>query len=864
MDPCFAIPRRFTFLCALMLAAMGNLVVPGATAQTRLGIAGLQRVEQTDRIQPGADYATLVPLQQKLPLWAQGGSSAQAVDLRARVHVSVVLSRDASAQAAFDQVVANQQNPNSPLFHQWLTAQQVGELYGPTVDDLASVKSWLTSQGLNIDSISANGLVINASGSMAEVGGAFHTSFGTFAVDGRQRLSAVSEPLIPAALSSVVRSVHGLSETRYEPQSRVSVRTLPAAGLKPQVDLGGGLYAVLPNDFAVIYDIANVYAAGNTGAKIGSKAQRIAIIGKSRIVATDITNYEALAGLPSIQPNTVLAGTDPGVATGANVGYASEATLDVDRVIGTAPGAQADLVISADTNTSDGVDVAIAYNIDTLRDPVMSISFGSCEAQNGSSETDYLNSLFETAASEGISTFVSSDDSGVAGCDTPFTPVTAAELPQVASINVLCSSGYVTCVGGTEFNDEGTPSLYWSSTNANNGYESALSYIPEGAWNESSSVSSSGATVYQVAAGGGGVSSYITKPSWQAGVGVPADGFRDVPDVSFTAADHDGYLGCFAAGGGSCVSSSSGTEITVFSGTSAAAPGMAGIAALLNTKVGAAQGNINPMLYKVAASTPGAFHDTTLASSGVAGCVATSPSMCNNSTPGEGALSDGLAGYLVGNGYDQATGLGSLDVANFLTAVSGTGGSGGGGTTGSFTLVASPATLSVTPVANTTTTSTWTLTGSSVSGFAGTVTLSCAITPVTAQPPTCAISPVTLNLAAGGTGTATISVTSAGPYNQCLTNSASNRTGEIGGAALAGLLLLLIPVKRRKVLRGAVLVGMLGVGMGLLNGCAAPVTVVCSNVVSAGTTAGAYTVTVTGTSGSLSATAPVTINVTVN
>jgi pseudomonalisin len=624
------------------------------------------------------------------------------------------------------------------------------------------------------------------------------------------------------------------------------------------VDLGGGSNAVLPNDFTVIYDIASIYAAGNQGATIGSKAQRIAIIGKSRIVASDIANYEALAGLPSIQPNVVLAGIDPGVANGSNVGYASEATLDVDRVIGTASGAQADLVISADTSTDDGVDIGIAYNIDTLRDPIMTISFGSCEAQNGSAETEYLNSEFETAASEGISTFVSADDSGVAGCDTPFAAVTLAETPQIASINALCSSGYVTCVGGTEFNDEVNPSLYWASSNANAGHESALSYIPEGAWNESTTVSSSGAMLYQVAAGGGGASAYIGKPSWQSGLGVPADGFRDVPDVSFTAADHDGYLGCFAAGGGNCVSSSSGTEITLFSGTSAAAPGMAGIAALLNTRMGAAQGNLNPMLYRLAASTPGAFHDVTIATSGVIGCSAATPSICDNSTPGETSLTGGLAGYVVGAGYDQATGLGSLDVADFIAAASGGGGSGIGG---SFTLSASPSALSVTPVANITTTSTWLLTGTSVNGFAGTVALSCSVSPVTQEPPSCAVSPGSLGLAAGGTGTATISLTSAGPYNNCLTNSAANRTG----LALAGFLLLLVPVRRRRMLRGAALMLLMGLSLGMMSGCSGSSTsIACSNVVTAGTTAGTYTVTVTGTSGGVSVTVPATITVTVN
>jgi subtilase family serine protease len=350
---------------------------------------------------------------------------------------------------------------------------------------------------------------------VAVIGNAFHTNFGRFNVEGVQRLSAMVAPTIPQALSPVIEAIHGLTETRYEPQSTSSVHMVRAAGSAPQTDLGGGVYAILPDDFGVIYDVASVKSGGNTGATIGSKAQHIAIVGKSRVVASDISNYESLAGLASEQPNVILAGTDPGVASGANVGFASEATLDVDRVIGTAPGAQVDLVISADSTTDDGVDLAMAYNINTLHDPIMTVSFGSCEAQNGSAETEYLNSEFETAASEGISTFVSAGDSGVAGCDTPFSPVTANETPQVASINVLCSSGYVTCVGGTEFNDATNPSLYWSASNSNPGYESALSYIPEGAWNESSVLGANGE--YQVAAGGGGVSAFIAKPSWQTG-----------------------------------------------------------------------------------------------------------------------------------------------------------------------------------------------------------------------------------------------------------------------------------------------------------------------------------------------------------
>ena len=208
------------------------------------------------------------------------------------------------------------------------------------------------------------------------------------------------------------------------------------------------------------------------------------------------------------------------------------------------------------------------------------------------------------------------------------------------------------------------------------------------------------------------------------------------------------------------------------------------------------------------------------------------------------------------------TGLGSLDVAKLLEAAAG----GGAGSTGSFTLAANPSTLSVTPVANTTSTSVWTLTAASVSGFTGAVVLGCTVTPASSQAPTCSVTPGSVNLAAGGTGTATIAVVSVGPTNNCLVAAA--RTGWLGGssgAALAGLLVVLLPVRRRRGLRGLVLVCALAAGVWTLGGCSgSTTTAACSNVVSAGTSAGTYTVTVTGTSGALTATAPVALTVTVN
>ena len=375
------------------------------------------------------------------------------------------------------------------------------------------------------------------------------------------------------------------------------------------------------------------------------------------------TNFAALPiGRPGF-PNVIVpsSGADPGL-TGD--GDQAEATLDVDRVLGTAPGAYVDLVISS--SLSGGIETAAQYEVQTVLDPIMSVSFGACEAAVGLPYVRFWDALFAQAAAEGISVFVASGDAGAAGCGNPnSTPVSKNQSSGIIS---LCASTNVTCVGGTVFADFANPAAAIEGSTEGPGRESAVGYIPEGAWNEPSETSSSGITTYVAAATGGGSSTYIAKPSWQTGPGVPSDGFRDVPDVSFSSSLHDGYLICLAYAGFDCSS-----QIAVASGTSAAAPSMAGIAALLSQKLGAAQGNLNPFLYQIASSTlpnsaNNAFHDATPQTSGVALCEIGTPSMCNNSTPAPGGLTGGLAGYPLTTGYDLATGLGSVNVSGLLTA----------------------------------------------------------------------------------------------------------------------------------------------------------------------------------------------------
>jgi len=602
------------------------------------------------------------------PQWASAQNDRGGVPANLPLEqLALVLSRSPQQQQAFEQFLSEQQDPASPNFHHWLTPVEVGERFGASQQDIDAIENWLQSQNLRVDSVANNRVIIRFSGTAANIAGAFGADMHYYLVDGEQRISIAAEPQIPAALAGVIKSVSGLSTLTLHPLNRAGVVQVPVqslavgstGGVTPNFTTSGGNHYLAPADFATIYNV-------NTG-NITGAGQTIAIVGISRVNNQDITNFQALTGLAAKTPTVIIPpnGIDPGPALTAPPASGSvsdgqrEATLDVTRATSIAPGATIDLVISGNTSTGSGLEIAMEHVVSTALAHIMSISFGGCEITNGRVAVEILDSLFSSAAAEGISVFVSSGDSGAAGCDKQFTTPPAT---QVASPNFICSSSHVTCVGGTQFADA-PPSLYWSPTNASGTRESALGYIPEGAWNEPLNDSNQ----VQVAGTGGGFSAFIPTPSWQTGTGVPGTQGRYTPDISFSASVHDGYFGCLAASGASCVVQNGSFSFAFFAGTSASAPDMAGIAALLNQRMGSPQGELNTNLYRLAA-TPGntVFHDVTVASSGVSSCAITTPSTCNNSTPSPAGLTGGLSGYLVGPGYDEATGLGSIDVANLL------------------------------------------------------------------------------------------------------------------------------------------------------------------------------------------------------
>lgn len=618
-----------------------------------------------DVIVGAIDAARPVALANHHPLWANADNDLGALAPQDPVdHVTLVLARSAAQEAALQQLLADQQNPASPLYHRWLTPQQMGERFGLSDNDLQSLTAWLQSNGLQVDWVSPSRIFLSFSGTASAVNNAFQSELHTYRIHGEQRIALNSEAYIPAALAPAIRAVRGLFTLQASPN--LIARVESASNPQLNISDGNGVndHFLSPVDFSTIYSLSGPSGHGQT----------IGIVGRSRINVADFDNFTSQTETMRLTDPTevvpaALGGVDPGPAytappTGTvSLGDQSETTLDVERAGSTAPYANLLLAISASTANTDGLDYATQYLIQTSPVPaqIINISYGACESAAGSSGVAFWDALFQQAAGEGISVFVSSGDSGASACDKAF--VTPPASPAANSINYICASSYATCVGGTEFNDASNPSLYWNSYNTSN-LSSARGYIPEGAWNEP--LDSKSQPI--VAATGGGVSAYVATPAWQTGTGVPAARTgRYTPDVSFNAASHDGYFGCMAAAGGSCVTDSSGsTPFMIFGGTSAAAPSMAGVAAVLNQWMGTPQGNLNPNLYKTAQQSPTAFNDVTLASSGVASCNVKTPSMCNNSVPGPSGLSGGQAGYLVGTGYDEATGLGSLNIDNFL------------------------------------------------------------------------------------------------------------------------------------------------------------------------------------------------------
>ena len=622
----------------------------------------------------------------------------------------LVLKRSAERESALHALLDAQQTKGSPNYHQWLAPQEFGKQFGPAASDTAAVEAWLESHGFKVESVSNGRMTIEFSGTAGQVQEAFQTSIHRYLLNGEQHWANASDPSIPSALAPAVKGV--LSLHNFPRHAQFTVAGAQAQAANP--DEGSPLYtftsgkseyyAVGPTDFATIYNVLPLWSAGIDGA-----GQTIAIVGETDINPSDIASFRNLFGLPANPPNIIVNGTDPGISLGDE----PEAVLDVSWSGAVARNATIDLVASATTSTSLGVDLSALYIVDNNLAPIMSESYGECEAALGDAGNAFYNSLWEQAAAEGITVVEAAGDGGSAGCDNFNTEATAS---QGLGVSGFASTPFNIAVGGTDFDQTATTaSSYWNAINAAKTQASALGYIPETPWNQSCaglglsgglSQCSTSASDLNIVAGSGGPSNCATggdtgscagypKPSWQTGIGVPQDGVRDLPDVSlFASAGMNGSFYIICEGDFSPFGPIQGLDTPCslinqtfvgLGGTSAAAPSFAGILALVEQKTGSRQGNANYVLYNLAAQ-PGASCNSSTAPANGGTCVFYDVTKGNDAVPCSGTLDCGFApssggygimvdpdnptvpAFTTTAGYDLATGLGTVNAANLVTA----------------------------------------------------------------------------------------------------------------------------------------------------------------------------------------------------
>lgn len=706
-------------LSAFVVAILIFFVVPGvADAQTNLAPSRITQV---------VDETRLTTLQGNAhPLARAEFDQGAAPSTLPMQRMLLVLTRSSQQESALETLLEQQQDASSANYHRWLNPQQFGQQFGPSDQDIQIITTWLQSHGFQIASVSNGRTVIEFSGTAGEVQEAFHTAIHRYTENGEDHWANASDPQIPTALAPVVAGIDTLNNFPRNAMHHVagavyrSAKTGQIQSNQPLFTLGGecgvtpACYGVGPYDFATIYDVSPLW---NATTPIDGTGETIAIVGETDINLQDIASFRNYFGLAANAPNVMVEGPDPGTVPVDE----TESDLDVEWSGAVAKGATIDLVVSESTEASPGVDLSAQYIVDNNLAPILSESYGICELFLGTAGNQFYNQLWQQASAEGITAIVSTGDSGSATCDRNAGTEGAAQYGL--SVNGFASTPYDVAVGGTDFNDLTNATAYWGANTVPPGHPtlpptvSALSYIPETTWNDSCTNAVFGNLLgfsanpetncnnvelendgFVVAVGGsGGKSNCMTssgtspsdctqgyaKPLWQTAL-TPNDSARDIPDLSLFAASGSPsgafYLICEAdliqAGETSCDTSDPETQFIGIGGTSASAPAFAGIMALIDQKTGSRQGNANYILYQLAAQAGASCNSSSGTGSGcwfydvtngtiAMPCVSGSPN-CTVSTPGD--LNGVLSGYATTTGYDLATGLGSVNVANLANS----------------------------------------------------------------------------------------------------------------------------------------------------------------------------------------------------
>ncbi|WAH36230.1 S53 family peptidase [Alicyclobacillus dauci] len=550
-------------------------------------------------------------------------------------------------------------DPASPNYRKYLTVNQFRNQYAPSQSAINQVIQYLAQYGIQASAYQDD-LVIHATGTVDQFQKALSFQMDNYKKNGKAFRAPKNLEKIPQIIADTVLVVTGLDNfPSFHPMSTKVNTTGPEAqttSVQPptpgKASVPGQLTAT---DAANLYDVAPLYKQGITG-----KGQTIGIATLANFVPQDAYDYWDAIGLKSAKNRISQVHVDGGGDLSSDAG-SGETTLDVEQSGGIAP--DANIVVYDAPNTDAGfMDVFYKAVSDNLVN-TLSVSWGSPEAlymANGqTNEVQAFDQAFMEAAAQGISTFAASGDSGAydtnRGLPYPyFSKVVGADVPS--------SDPYITAAGGTTLP---------TTLQMKHGPVSTGNQERAWTWDYFSDYLSQNygpSAIYDLGyfsvGGGGAVSSIWSLPSYQRGVAgttttpsgqslmdetqtPPVDyvdlpsGFagRNTPDVSMNADPETGYLVYSSTDGGWIAEG----------GTSFVAPQLNGITALINQSVGQSVGFLNPQLY--ALEKGGHPYGTN--------------APFNDITAGDNWY------YNATSGYDNATGIGTPNVANLAAALKG-------------------------------------------------------------------------------------------------------------------------------------------------------------------------------------------------
>jgi len=377
----------------------------------------------------------------------QGDAIMGALPQSQLIHFSMsVTMRD---RAGLDAFIAGMKNHPGQVMS---TAQFMAK-HAPTQAQVAKVTSWLQAQGFGNIEVAPNHLLVNATGTAAQINRAFNTTMAQFRThDGRIAFGNTTEARIPAALQGNVLGVVGLQNVNVG-HTFFKVQQ-PKAGAHTMAVTGHN-----PVEFPAIYGASSV--ATGAGVTVGIFTQ-----GKITQSITDLNSFTAAHGYPTVTTQTVNTN-----GTGTSTSGIDEWDLDSQDIVGMA-GGQVGKIIWYNTPSLSDADMNANFNtiVSANAAKIINVSIGGCETSAKGATANASDQAFAQGVAQGQTFSISTGDSGADECGnggtTPSWPA---------------NSQYVVAAAGTTLNASTTT---WSS---------------ETVWKDS----------------GGSQSKYEPKPSWQ-------------------------------------------------------------------------------------------------------------------------------------------------------------------------------------------------------------------------------------------------------------------------------------------------------------------------------------------------------------